>query len=266
MKITAIKDCDTFYYLRQYLIESQQDFKSIRSGSTERIIHKDRVYLLTNISGNAGNGFHLSQLVKKDGDTWLQTNTPAVCGQNYKTQLFSPVNIRSVIGVPTASFDINSCYWKTAHRLGYITERTYVMGRRKKEWKIGRNASIGSLASTKVMIPFVKGRAKLGMRELIEPKEEYKWIRNHIISYVYRMFLELIELLGTDFYMFLTDCVFFNTNRINDVREFFDKYEYTVKSNSVEFTELDLDNRIIHWLSLKKNQHKYYTYSPHQLI
>ena len=112
------------------------------------------------------------------------------------------------------------------------------------------------------------------------PNRNYENARNHIIGYIYKMFEECRLMLGDDFYMFLTDCVFTDTKNIGKVQKFFKTHGYSVKTKPVEFTNVDIKNKSIHWLEFPefKNElkadfsnadqikRKYYQYATHQLV
>lgn len=226
------------------------------------------------VADGIGKGFHLSKLVKKDVRAYIEKRNGKMplYGCDYREQGINVEGIRNAIGRNSISIDVNDCYWRTAYLLGYITKETYVKGKRKKEWKIGRNASIGSLMKVVVVRNYVNGVIDPTTSMRIAPDASLVNVRHHIIGTVYQMFEELRAMLGNSFYMFLTDCVFTDAVNINRVKKFFREKMYECKVDSVEFTELDMKARTVKWIKFpkdpltEKKKEKYYMYSEQQII
>lgn len=279
-KKSVITDRNHFEDIKKYLQDTKSNFNYYTSGSVNKIIYKDKEYMFVELSGNSGKGHHLSRKFKKDVDDWLikHGDTLEKHQSNYSEQMFNLGAIESVIGKPIVSIDINDCYWKTAYKLGYITERTYIEGKRKKEWKTGRNACIGSLCKTETIVPYINGIADYSLKKVIRPEIEYQYIRNHIIGYVYKSFYRLHQDIGNKFYMFLTDCVFTDYRLLHKVQKFFNDDGYRVKDKPVEFLGVDRKNKVVTWFDFEaerknefgevigKGKTKYYIYAPHQVL
>ena len=124
---------------------------------------------------------------------------------------------------------------------------------KKKEWKEGRNACIGSLLKVKRFTPYVpsaNGKSMADHKARPAPLRnpiEYEYIRNHIIGYVYEIFYRLSQELGDHFYMFLTDCVFTDYESKDKAEKYFSSFGYKTKSKPVEFTALDKTQKMIFW-------------------
>jgi hypothetical protein len=226
-------------------------------------------------------------MVKKDVRNWLEEFGAEMKFYNhdYKEQMFSLTNIENSIGKPRTMIDINECYWQTIKMLPlemkekYITESTYISGLKKKEWKIGRNASIGALAKTTHVTRYKKGKPDYKNRpKPISSPKEYQSVRNHVIGHVYRLFFELYELIDSKFCMFLTDCIVTEFSARKTVEDFFTKHGYTFKSKPIEFLSVDRVAKRITWWDFKaevKNKNgittrigreKYYQYAMHQVV
>lgn len=275
---SEIRTKERFLYIKQRLIDTKQSFEYHSSGSINIIKTTEREWKFINSKTNAGHGHHLSRMVKKDINLWLLSNEIAPNKRDYKEQLFNLANIERVVGKSVVMIDINDCYWTTIKNLGYITENTFNNGLKKKEWKLGRNASIGSLAKVSQVTLYKNGVLKKNKGELVQSKKEYQYIRNHIISSVYKVFQELNKLLGNDFFMFLTDCVVTTIHKRELVEKFLAGRGYQSKYKTIEFTPLDSVNKRVNWFDyssvrrdingteIGRGKDKYYNYADHQLI
>lgn len=261
------------YYnkMKQYFIDNNLVFWTESKGGQEVLRFQNETYFFFDAKEHAGKGHHISRMVKNDINKWLEVNGKNMphYSNNYREQLFNLGSIEKVIGLPVVAIDINNCYWQTAFMLGYITERTYIQGlRRKKEWKIGRNASIGSLS-----MPTYKMRYKNGKTlpykpsDKIDAPKEYQYIRNHIIGSIYELFHDLFKHIGADFYMFLTDCVFTDFTQLRKAEEFFTERGYRVKHKTIEFTGINRKEKRVFWYDFEaENKKKFYWYSDSQII
>ncbi len=264
---SQVRTIEDFLSIKKKLINTKQSFEYFSSGSINFIKTSEREWKFINSKSNAGHGHHLSRMVKRDINLWLKDNAVEPNKMDYKEQLFCLDNIQRVIGKSVVLIDINDCYWSTIKILGYITEKTYLSGLQKKEWKMGRNASIGSLAKKSQKTVYKNGTR--GSGEIIETLREYQYIRNNIISHIYKLFLELRNILGEDFFMFLTDCVVTTVNKRKLVEDFLISRGYRSKYKTIEFDKVDRVIKKVYWYDyseVKKCKNKYYNYAKHQLI
>jgi hypothetical protein len=253
-----------FLALKSYLVSRNKYFIWTAQGSVNGIIYNGKEFSCVDLKQTGGQGHHLNRPFKKDVEEWIENNPGALkpYAADYKMQMFNLGAIEQSVGKPRVAIDLNDCYWKTAYKLGYSTEKTYIAGLRKKEWKVGRNACIGSLVKVKRFTPYVPG----------------EYVRNHIIGYVYHMFYRLYEEIGDHFCMFLTDCVITDYKTKKQVEAFFASYGYKCKSKPVEFTAVDRGKKVIHWYDFTEKVYndagvvtghgadKYYNYASHQVI
>lgn len=269
----------SFTNLRNWLINRCETFEIRHQGSVQFLIYKGKVYQYLDIPSFSGRGHHLSTMVRKDVDAFRRRKRGRLkpYAHDYKEQMFNIEAIKNVIGIPMISIDINDCYWKTAFLLGYISEKTFISGRPgDKRWKIGRNASIGGLTQRMVSYKYVHGKLKLNTRKVRQKTKreiDYDNIRNHIIGHIYRMFRRLFDILGNDFFMFMTDCVVTTPERMREAEKFIRDQGYKCKHKVVEFTEVDTTNKIIRWFDFeaktvngKDRRKKYYSYADHQVV
>lgn len=288
---------DRYDEIKNYLTSRGDEYDVVISGTTEKIRLKDKTYVPFNAETMIGSGYHLANMVKSDvkqciedsvrvdenaeinyfgekyGDNWLDKHNSTLVrrGRDYSEQGFNLDSIEKNIGKVLVSIDINDCYWQTAYNKGWITEKTYLSGLKKKDWKVGRNASIGSLCKVEMITTYKNGviaRDSQGKirRKITRKEAAYQYVRHNIIGFVCDMFIELANILGDDFFMYLTDCVFTTMERKKEVEEFFKKYGYSCKSKTFEFTNIYREDRVVEWVELREpDTPKYYRYSLGQV-
>lgn len=267
-----IKDVARYKSIEKYLSDTGAKYRVRIKGSTETLYYKNHVYRYVNVSEHKDQGHHISRMVQRDIDKWLEKNGDHLprYQDDYLEQMFNISSIEKATGIPSVAVDINDCYWDTIFMLGYITKRTWIAGKRKKSWKRGRNASIGALASPEYIKDYDKGKPVLGKRKkkYVPAKPEYQYIRNHVIGTVYRLFYGLYQQLGTNFYMFLTDCVFTDYSKLKDVEKYLRDNGYKFKHKTIEFTKVDRKIKKVSWWDPDntKNKNKYYLYADTQVV
>lgn len=252
LKKFTVNDYNLFVTnIKDYLIRNGKDFQFISEGTTERIIYGGKQWTYFDRDVNGGSGHHLNRFFMKDVDDYIEANKGNIMryDSNYREQMFNLDAIERNLGHQSVMIDINDCYWTTAFNLGYITEETYMRGLMGgKAWKLGRNACIGSLAKTKIIIPYKNGKPNHHQRKVILPNQERMWIRNHIIDHVHTIFNDLFNQIGDTFYMFLTDCLVTHYLKLKDVEKYLRNHGYRVKNKPVEFVSVDRTRRIVRWL------------------
>jgi hypothetical protein len=280
MKTTTIRDRKFFIANKDYLCNIGADFNYISSGSVNRIIYGDREFIYVDVTTSGGRGHHLTKQFIKDIDSYIAKNEGNIprWDNNYREQMFNIDAIEKNLNKQLVMIDINDCYWRTAYLLGYITEQTYIKGRKRKEWKIGRNACIGGLCKTVVTQGYTLGKVDATKRVVTRPPVNYQFIRNHIIGHVFTMFNELFEQMGNTFFMFLTDCLVTTYENKKRVEDYFTQKGYKVKNKPIEFTNVDRANKKIMWYDFtgtKKDDNgrvletgvdRYYMYSNAQIV
>ena len=260
--------------IRDFLHNRGDKYELVVSGTTEKIRCNGKTYLSFDRTAVIRNGYFISNLVRKDVSNWLadEKNTLIERKRDYVEQKFCLENIEKNVGKLLVSIDINDCYWQTAYNLGYITQKTYGKGLEQKAWKVGRNASIGSLCKAEMITTYkggmiMRGDDKKLQRKVIHRDERYQHVRHNIIGIVHDMFIDLARQLGEDFFMFLTDCVFTTIEKKTFVEDFFNQYGYKCKYKTFEFVNIDRNEKTVSWIELKEmDVPKYYRYSESQLF
>ena len=152
----------------------------------------------------------------------------------YKQSHFNKESLRSNVGRIVTAIDINDCYWFTAYKLGIITKNQFIDGLRVDEWKIGRNMSIGSLA-TKLVTDYYEGDKVVKhttQENFMGGVALNNWVKNH----VWDVFTELINILGDDYLMFYVDCIWVTgkNKSINDIKKLLRDKGYFTKIKDFE--------------------------------
>jgi len=260
--------------IKSFLLQRGDEYEVVNSGVSEKIIHNGRYLVPIDKTLMSGSGFHLSNIVKNDIKKYLENNSHNLIKRerDYLEQRFNLDAIEKNIGNLMISIDINDCYWQTAFNMGYISEKTYLGGKVNPKWKVGRNASIGSLAKTEVITTYKNGEIARDIygkvkKRIVEPEKNLQHIRHNIVGFVCDMFMDLVDYLGSDFCMYLTDCVFTTIENKSKVEEFFKAYGYSCKNKTFEFTGVDRKEKTIEWVELRDSYTiKYYRYSDKQII
>lgn len=275
-----VRSRNFFLANKDYLKSIKADFDYVSSGSVNTIIYGDREFTYVDLTSSGGKGHHLNKVFKIDIDNFITKNDGNIprWDNNYREQMFNLDAIEKTLGKQLVMIDINDCYWRTAYLLGYITESTYIKGKKRKDWKIGRNACIGSLIKTKTIQGFTNGKVDPDKRRVVRTPLAYQMIRSHIIGHVFRMFDSLFQQMGNTFYMFLTDCLVTTYDKKRWVEEYFTSEGYKIKSKPIEFTAIDRKNKRIDWfdfsakrkeanvINQKQGVNRYYMYSNAQVV
>ena len=262
------KDLDVLYSNDKYFPETlsrlqvgNEHFFLVTGTSTCRIQTSGKIYVFNDIKSFTGKGFHICKMVKSDVMKFIEDNPD----YEYTTKELIDRDLNHVnhdecvksIGKSVFAVDINDCYWDTIFKLGFITQKTYLNGLKKKEWKTGRNSSIGSLKKDEWVTEY-KGST------IIERKPAYNdprvvAIRTEVRSYVHSMFKELMELLDNRYLMYFTDCLYVGEYKdALTCMKFFESKGYGSKINVYEIDKIE--NSAVYWHDYKKNIAKFRKY------
>lgn len=260
------KRCGSVDNFEKYLSvyeKTKSSFTVVSYGSTKKIIYGKNTFLFTGIKGEKKpQGMHLIGMVKRDINNLISSsyneekdeyeiwdNIPKI--PNKKPHL-TQINYKNCqwygTGTQMLAIDINHCYWRTAFMLGYIKEETYLKGIEKDEYKKGRLIAIGTLGK---MLTVKKYENGVKIKEYIDDRDYLKYGRFfwHIISKIYELIQELKIVLGEDFLMFLTDCIFIDQNKKDIAIEIMNKHGYSTKDYLAVFT--NTDNNTLNWITEK---------------
>ena len=257
--------------MRQYkryfndFVNYKEDFSVVHDGSSIIINCRDKSWRFIDYGGITGRGFHLSKFVYKDAKEYILKN-PEVLKVNdnidLEIQKANSEGLKKYEGQQIYCVDVNDCYWDTAYNMGFISQETYLRGLQKKEWKTGRNASIGGLSKVVVVSDF-----KGGIRTTSYQKEseiDLSIIRDAIVKKVHNMFLEVLKQLKNDWLMYFTDCVYIPFDKIKEVEAYFEKQGYQTKVSTYQLDIVNLDTNMIYWHDYQKNKAKSFKFGERQ--
>lgn len=252
-------------YFNDFLVHTD-NFKVIHDGSIITIEYKDKAWRFVDYGGVQGKGFHLSKFVKQDAKQYIidNPNSPflkIVENKDLEIQKANSVALKKHLGKQIYGIDVNNCYWETALKMGFITKATYDRGMKNKDWKTGRNASIGSLSKVIVSSSYVNGVRQDST--ILEQEEGLSSIRNAIVGRVHELFLEIIGQLQDDWLMYFTDCVYVPFERIQEVTSFFEQKGYTTKISTYQLDSFD-EKGNVYWHDYQKNKAKIFSFSQRQ--
>jgi hypothetical protein len=259
-------------YLADF-INYKENFKVIHNGSAIIIECRDMSWRFIDYGGISGNGYHLSKFVYEDARNYILNNPnsnnlkPKKEGSltdnvDLEVQKANMKGLKKHEGQQIYCVDVNNCYWDTAYKMGFITQTTYLKGLKKKEWKIGRNASIGGLSKVVVESVFVDG-IKIESAP-IKPEVDLSIIRDSIVSHVHESFLSILKRLGDDWLMYFTDCVYVPLDKVNEVQEYFKELGYHTKVTTYQLDKVNLETGMINWYDYQKNKAKGFAFSERQ--
>jgi hypothetical protein len=204
------------------------------------------------------NGAYFCTMVKRDIDEYILNNTPPL-KPIYRPMLrfFNVEEIPNVIGKPIQALDVNMCYFQTAYNLGYVSEKTYKMARKKisehNKIKQGLTASIGSLNKL-TLVETYKDGVKIDQKLDYKTYDKYSPFYWRIIKEVYDFLTEAADILQKDFYMAQTDCIYFNVLRKKEIYDLCAKFNYKFKLFTVEFKEIT--DTSVTWFDHKDQKEK----------
>lgn len=161
------------------------------------------------------------------------------------------------------AFDINSCYWVTAHAIGVISDDLFnkYMNDREK-WKKGMVASIGALNKKTATLEYRNGRVFTHfMSRQYGMTRPYYWA---IINRVTYLMNEITEKLGDSFLMWLTDCVYVQSSKADEAFEIINSWGYDMKP--MDARTLQITENAVHFKNDKKLLPTYVNYSNTQDI
>lgn len=251
-------------------VDYKKDFELHQSGTTIMIVCDGKKWRFVDYQGITGKGFHLCKFVNEDAKAYADRHAATLLlPQNKKpnidleVQKANPGMLAKMVGQQIYGVDVNDCYWDTAYRKTVLRQETYLRGLKKKEWKVGRNASIGALNKVTVVTKY-----QAGLKTTAEPvvkDESLAIIRNDIVWSVHEMFMRLLKQLGEDWLMYFTDCVYVPLEKVAEVQEFFLKEGYQTKLNTYQLDKFDLATGKTEWYDYEKNADKTFQFCQRQL-
>jgi hypothetical protein len=251
-------DIDKFQDTLSYAQSSKASFKTISSGLSRKIVLDNGVKL--RFFGKQGrnnliDGAFLVKMVQRDIDKWIEKNGEHPYVKPSMIQVFNHKSIERVLKgqrTPIVGIDINSCYWVTAHKLGYISDDLFNRGLDTCKKK-GLLIAIGCLNKLP-MIKHYKNGVLQGTTFDQEYNARYSPFYWSIISYTHQILMHTYEMFQDDWFMFLTDCVFVSPNRVAEAQKFLTSLGYKHKSHNIEFKKFQ--NQTIEWYDMKDQKMK----------
>lgn len=221
-------------------VGKEMDFVVKKIGSTTRVIFKNGYERTFTESWGFLSGAHLSGMLMKDVRERLDKGIYVPKEQNverdcYNTLLYDPMNIFKNRNKEVWGIDINSCYWRTAYLIGAMSDGVYEQGnKRGTEWKISRNAAIGSLGAGVTESIYEKGKVVSTIRY----KRDLNTVRSDIIDHVWDISYRICSLVRDGFCMFLTDCFYVTPDKVEELDGLIRGYGYQTKKERYYFKSI----------------------------
>jgi hypothetical protein len=251
------------------LKQNEATFKVELSGNT-RIVHLLDAYGKTIrkrlFFGHEGDermaGLEFVSMVRREIKKKIeQGEKPPIHEVGTRVVKFNSKNLKKAkrTGEELYEVDLNSCYWVTAHKLGFISDELFEKGWSKRsECKIGLVTSIGSLNKQTYVEQYEYGKSQ-GMKK--DGKDEsyrpYYWA---IINDVVRVMNSTIASVPKHhFMMWLTDCIYIKKESLEIVQNHFEIEGFEHKMNSCHISNVE-DNRV-HWVNHQTGEEKYIFFS-----
>lgn len=237
------------------LVNSKKDFTCVRSGSYVYLNYDDKKVQYAPDDHGGISGAHLSNMVKNDVDK-LVVIPEDVTSVGYEpiSVYVSQDEIDKMCGQYIYQMDIRHCYWKTAFRQGIISYSTYLKGLRKKDWKSGRNASIGSLDKKTMIQYYEKGQLVETERHVNPP--HFVYARKMVLDAVDNFAMKAIkDVLKDDFLFFITDCFFIKSGpAINRLQDYFYEHKYEWQAATVFLKDHVAKEKLIIWDKIEEKK------------
>jgi hypothetical protein len=242
-------------YIKRY-VKSKSDF-NVRMYGLSRIIefpNSDTRFRFfgTEKKTDRIEGSYFVTLVRKEIDAYIEKNGIPKIHHKPHIQLFHTNNIKENFNKPLSAIDINSCYWTTAYNLGYISEELFQRGIKSNK-KMGLLVSIGSLNKLPLIQVYKNGKFKKQYLDH-EYSDRYSPFFWNIIDVVYNMCMEIYDMLGDDFYAWITDCVHVSQDKKEAVEHYFEAHNYGHKSNIISYESCN--NGTVGWYDCKESKVK----------
>lgn len=240
------------------LIQMGKDFTIYHSGPYAELNYDDKTvkFIPSRFAGISG--AHLSLMVRRDIDINLpqpvkHTHPELTISEFITDPPHVYINANSIDeakGQICYQVDIDDCYWRTLFLKGLITERTYLKGLEKKEWKIGRNAAIGALDKKNTRLEIYK-KGILTHKERIHMPANYRYARFMVIHHVNHIAQKIIRELQSSFIMFMTDCFIVTPGNIKVVADMLKIEGYSCKTDTVEMIDHNPERKFVSWRVIK---------------
>lgn len=152
------------------------------------------------------------KMVNEDALRWLKMNPDYPCNQKLPTNAYNynyELDYGNLVGT-----DITSAYWYIAHRIGLISNKTFLKLLDPK-YKTTKLASLAVLGRQMVFDEYVDGKLLPEKAILKNQNTSLVAIYRHIRYECYRHMIEMSMLLGRDFFCYKTDCIYYRDTEAN---------------------------------------------------
>jgi hypothetical protein len=241
------------------ILEKSQDFTIVASGMSRKVILQNGSvlrYFGTKKQDCKVDGAFIVTMVQREIDKYIEEKGIPAFEVVNDVQNFNLKAIEKIVGkrVPIMGIDINACYWNVALKLGYISQELYDRGL-KDSSKQGLLIAIGCLAKRPVHRVYKGGKLVLNSFD-DETYLRYAPFYWNIIRYTYDLMIESWKLLNSDgWYMFLTDCIFVDIDKMKVAQKFLSDCGFKYKNHIIEFTSYD--GYRLEWHDFKDDKKKH---------
>ena len=240
------------------ILEKSKDFTIVASGMSRKVILGNGSilrYFGTSKQDCKIDGAFIVTMVQREIDKYIELNGVPEFEAVHDVQNFNLKKIAEIVGkkVPIMGIDINACYWNVAHKLGYISEELYQRGVTSVT-KMGLLIAIGCLAKRPVHRVYKDGKLVSNHFDDVTYLRYAPFYWN-IIRFTYELMMESYKALGDDsWYMFLTDCIFVDLEKMKVAQKFLSDYGFKYKNHLIEYTAFD--GFRLDWYDFKHNEKK----------
>lgn len=253
-----VGDVEKFNKTLEYAQRSGETFKTITSGLSRKIVLSNGLKL--NYFGHQGknnliDGAFLVRMVQRDIDAFIEQHGQLPMIKPSIVQTFNHNAIKRVLSserTPIIGIDINSCYWVTAHHLGYISDDLFQRGLSTCKKK-GLLIAIGCLNKLPMIKHYENGQLKFTSFD-DEYNQRYAPFYWRIIRYTHEILIKSFETFQDDWFMWLTDCVFVSADKVQEAQKLLTSFGYNVKTHTIEFKKFE--NYNLEWFDFKDQKIK----------
>lgn len=254
------RSIEEFRLRRTFLMKSGHSFTVLTRGGEKRIVFPDGSEEKFRGGGSLEesklDGRHLIVQLRRQIDQYLKINKPPLAAPTQEQQMWNLELIKANEGKIVKAVDINSCYWYLAYNLGYMSDQCFEKAiERREDWKRAMLYSIGCLNRRDAVETIENGKRVGGIEVDNDFLERYSPFYWSIIQEARTIMYETFDLIGKDhWYMWITDCVVFDPEYLEDVRRLFNLRDLEYKEFDVKI--LGIEDGKVNWYDYLKDKPK----------